>query len=134
MRKTLPEAFLFGFTATPKEETYQNIIHSYLMDDALQDEVIVRIVYKIYQYLDLNKIKKNSSLSKDVLPNLQTKGEFFKKDYENFSLNNRLDGQKPKAMYVVQSIQAADEFYKYLSRDPQFQKNVCLITSAQEEK
>ncbi|CAG8633780.1 12543_t:CDS:2, partial [Ambispora leptoticha] len=134
MRKTLPEAFLFGFTATPKEETYPNIIHSYSMDDALQDEVIVRIVYEIYQYLDLNKIKKNSFHLKSVLPSLQTKGEFFKKDYENFSLNNRLNSQKPKVMYIAQSIPAAREFYQYLSQDPQFQNNVCLITSAQEEK
>src|SRR5437588_187951 len=126
MRKSLQGAFLFGFTATPKEETCHNIIHSYSMDDALRDEVIVKIVYEIYQYLDLNKIRKNSLHPKGVLPSLQTKGEFFKKDYENFSLNNRLNGQKPKVMYIAQSIPAAREFHQYLSQDPQFQKNVCL--------
>ncbi|CAG8513241.1 876_t:CDS:2, partial [Racocetra persica] len=133
MRKSLPEAFIFGFTATPKEETYQNIIHSYSMDDALQDEVIVKIVYEIYQYLDLNKIKKNLFLPKSVLPSLQVKGEFFKRDYENFSLNNQLNS-RPKVMYIAQSIPTAHEFYKYLSQDPQYQKNICLVTSAQEKE
>jgi len=56
MRRVFPQAFFLGFTATPiAGKTYEEIgprIHTYSVNQALQNEIIVKIKYeKAYEYL-----------------------------------------------------------------------------------
>jgi type I site-specific restriction-modification system R (restriction) subunit len=57
-------------------------------------------------------------------------GDFFKKDYENFSRQHYLKG-KPKVMYMAYNIEAAHRFFKELQKDPHYQNKACLIVSKQ---
>jgi type I restriction enzyme R subunit len=56
MRQVFPQAFFLGFTATPIEgKTEIEIgkeIHTYSVNQALEDEIVVPITYeKAYEYL-----------------------------------------------------------------------------------
>jgi type I site-specific restriction-modification system R (restriction) subunit len=56
MRRVFPQAFFLGFTATPiVGKTYEEIgprIHTYSVQQALQNEIVVAIKYeKTYEYL-----------------------------------------------------------------------------------
>ncbi|MCE8159091.1 MAG: type I restriction endonuclease subunit R [Candidatus Moeniiplasma glomeromycotorum] len=158
MRRVFPQAFFLGFTATPIEgKTYEEIgppIHTYSANQAIQNEIIVNIIYeKAYEFLpeihwDEEKfttifpekegtfIDKRKSLKsrKDLFfenpQRITTMCDFFKKDYENFSRQHYLKG-KPKVMYMAYNIEAAHKLFKELQKDPHYQNKACLIVSKQ---
>jgi type I restriction enzyme R subunit len=158
MRRVFPQAFFLGFTATPIEgKTYEEIgppIHTYSAHQAIQNEIIVNIIYeeaykflpethwdeekfaKIFPKKDETFIDKRKSIKsrKDLFfespQRIKIMGDFFKKDYENFSRQHYLKG-KPKVMYMAYNIEAAHRLFKELQKDPHYQNKACLIVSKQ---
>jgi len=158
MRRIFPQAFFLGFTATPiKGKTYEEIgppIHTYSVNQALQNEIVVAITYeKAYEYLPkvywneeefakrfpqkaetfFDK-RKSTKSRKDILfessERIVAMSGFFKKDYENFSQYHYLQG-KPKVMYMAYNIEVAHGLFKELQKDPHYQNKACLIVSKQ---
>ncbi|CFW92686.1 Putative type-1 restriction enzyme [endosymbiont DhMRE of Dentiscutata heterogama] len=157
MRRVFPQAFFLGFTATPiAGKTYEEIgprIHTYSVNQALQNEIVVKIKYeKTYEYLpkvywDEEEFaqafpekevvfdkRKSTKSKKDILfessERVKMISDFFKKDYENFSRFHYLKS-KPKVMYMAYNVEAAYKFFKELQKDPNYQNKACLIVSKQ---
>jgi len=157
MRRVFPQAFFLGFTATPiAGKTFEEIgppIHTYSVNKALENEIIVKITYeKTYKYLpkvhwneeefakrfpekeavfDKRKIKKSR---KDLLfessERITMTSNFFKQDYENFARCHYLKSP-PKVMYMAYNVEAAYKFFQELQKDLNYQNKVCLIVSKQ---
>ncbi|MCE8163719.1 MAG: HsdR family type I site-specific deoxyribonuclease [Candidatus Moeniiplasma glomeromycotorum] len=155
MRRVFPHAFFLGFTATPIEgKTYKEIgppIHTYSANQAIQNEIIVNIIYEeAYKFLPethwdeekfaktfpekdetfIDKRKSRKDIFFESPQRITIICNFFKKDYENFSRQHYLKG-KPKVMYMAYNIEAAHRLFKELQKDPHYQNKVCLIVSKQ---
>ncbi|KLL02895.1 MAG: type I restriction endonuclease subunit R, partial [Mycoplasmataceae bacterium RV_VA103A] len=143
-------------TATPIEGKTEKeigpIIHTYSVNKALENEIIVPITYeKAYEHLpkvywDEEEFaknfpkkeetffdkKKSTKNKKDILfespERTAAMCEFFKKDYENFSRHHYVKSQ-PKVMYMAYNVDAAHNFFKELQKDPNYQNKSCLVVS-----
>jgi len=160
MKAMMPEAIFIGFTGTPllktdKEtslEVFGTYIHTYKMHEAVEDNVILDLVYesrdidqslsspeKIDQWFEkvtqgLNqfqraKLKEEWGNRQQVESSEPRIGKIIKDIVVDFKVRPRLSSGAGNAILVAGSIFEACKYFDLLQREPSFRGKSAIITS-----
>lgn len=159
MKTLMPNAIFIGFTGTPllkkdkatSNETFGRYIHTYKFSEAVEDKVILDLIYeardidqklgsqeKIDQWFDAktkglndwqrDELKKKWGTLQNVLSSKSRMGRVISDIVFDFSVKPRLSNNRGNAMLVASSIYEACKYFELLQKTP-FKGKCAVITS-----
>lgn len=159
MKAIMPEAIFIGFTGTPllkkdkktSLEVFGGYIHTYKFSEAVQDEVVLDLVYeardidqwlgsedKIDQWFEAktkglndwqkDELKKKWGTMQNVLSSRSRMNRVVSDIIFDFNVKPRLSSERGNAMLVASSIYEATKYFELLQKTP-FKGKCAIITS-----
>ena len=160
MKAMMPNAVFIGFTGTPllkkdrqsSLEIFGHYIHTYKFSEAVQDAVVLDLVYeardidqrlgneqKIEQWFDAktkglnhwqkDELKKKWGTMQNVLSSKSRRDQIVADIVFDFSVRPRLSSQRGNAILVAASIYEACKYFEAFQQQPGLKGGCAIITS-----